>query len=403
MYALITIIGLCVALISGCDKESETSKQVNVVFRMDDYSAKSPTDIEEKIIDTFSNNGATITFGVIPFVCLGPALDASPQVLLPIPSEKCDILREGFKAGALEIALHGYSHQTIYDNRNSEFQGLDFESQLERLGNGKKFLEEMTGAPVTTFVPPWNKYDINTLRALEKLGFSTVSAGMDGVVIKDTKLNFLPATAELFQVRDAVKTARISSDKQPVIVVLFHAYDFKEVDEKSGTITYQDFSGLLSWLKKQEDVRLLSIHQANDIIKNLDSDRLLSNKRHYSLANFLPSLLISKNPVTLYPESQIFSDVLIKVSLLYIILAGIGMIIGMVTSKTVFLKNTTFMTVSAIGSMALLVFLIVCLFSGVLASPKRIVIGSVAFGAGIGICLAIMLKRKTNKSGIGSF
>jgi peptidoglycan/xylan/chitin deacetylase (PgdA/CDA1 family) len=41
--------------------------------------------------------------------------------------------------------------------------------QLDRLIEGKRYLEGILGAPVTTFMPPWNRYDRNTLKALSDL------------------------------------------------------------------------------------------------------------------------------------------------------------------------------------------------------------------------------------------
>ena len=60
---------------------------------------------------------------------------------------------------------------------------------------------------------------------------------------------------------------------------MFHEYDFKEIDEKRGRITYQEFYELLSWLKSQRHVRLLSISQATQVINDLSAKRFLMNKR----------------------------------------------------------------------------------------------------------------------------
>jgi peptidoglycan/xylan/chitin deacetylase (PgdA/CDA1 family) len=263
----VTIVFVCVVLFASCTRnirQSTEEKQVNIFFRFDDYSSRSSTDLELKIIDAFRKNEACITFSVIPFVCDRDIHDPSPQDSVPLTPEKGDILRAGYNSGILDIALHGYSHQTNHDKYMREFSGLDYKSQLERLKKGKEFLEDMIGVPVTTFVPPWNNYDLNTLQALEELGFSTLSADKDGEATEDSKLNYLPASSDLLHLRDAVKAERTSADVSPVIVVLFHEYDFKEIDEKRGRITYPEFSDLLTWLKRQKDVRFLSLRQATE-------------------------------------------------------------------------------------------------------------------------------------------
>lgn len=279
LKALIPFCFVGTFLITNCDVPSIEEKQIHVVFRFDDYSARSSTETELRIINAFRNNNASITFGVIPFVCDGDIHDPFPMNIIPLTSEKGDILKRGLEDGVLDIALHGYSHQTTNAERMKEFPGLDYKTQLERLTKGKEFLEEIIEAPVTAFIPPWNKYDLNTLRALENAGFSTLSANMNGETTEDSKLNFLPATCGLSRLRDAVSAVRASSDTQPLIVVLFHQYDFKEVDKKRGKITYQEFSYLLTWLKSQKDIRLLSIKQATKAIDDLSALKIVPKTR----------------------------------------------------------------------------------------------------------------------------
>ena len=129
--ALITIVFVCTVLFTGCDKQPIEEKQVNVVFRFDDYSARSSTEMELRIIDAFRKNESSITFGVIPFVCAGDAHDPSPQDIVPLTSKKGEILKTGFEEGILDIALHGYSHQTIKAEHRMEFSSLDYNIQVK--------------------------------------------------------------------------------------------------------------------------------------------------------------------------------------------------------------------------------------------------------------------------------
>ncbi|WP_020586823.1 DUF2334 domain-containing protein [Desulfobacter curvatus] len=269
----VAFLFLCMIAFTACNKHSIANEQVNVVFRLDDYSACSNTDMELRIIDAFREHEACLTLGVIPYVCASDIHDPSLQDLIPLTSMKGDILKNGVNDGILDVALHGYSHQTISAERWTEFSGLDYNTQVERLDKGRKLLEDMIDVPISTFVPPWNRYDLNTLRALEELGFSTLSASNKlGEITEACKLNFLPYSCNLSKLRDAVKASRTSSDPQSVIVVLFHEYDFKEINEKRGSTTYQEFYELLNWLKSQRHVRLLSISQATQAISGLRAE-----------------------------------------------------------------------------------------------------------------------------------
>ena len=141
-------------------------KQITVVFRYDDYSGSSSTDIEVKLIDAFLKRGIPCVFGVIPFQCVGDVHDPGQQDVERLTPVKVDILKSAIKAGFLEIALHGYSHQTMREKRYTEFEGLDYNSQVEKIEKGKKYLEETLQIKVDTFIPPWNSYDLNTIMVL---------------------------------------------------------------------------------------------------------------------------------------------------------------------------------------------------------------------------------------------
>ena len=120
---------------TACNKHPIENKQVNVVFRLDDYSACSNTDMELRIIDAFRKNDACITLGVIPYVCAEDIHDPSAQDVIPLTSMKGDILKNGVNEGILDVALHGvitsYSiHYTkLYECRG---QGCKNEPEHDR-------------------------------------------------------------------------------------------------------------------------------------------------------------------------------------------------------------------------------------------------------------------------------
>ena len=261
--------------LTGCIKQPMDTRHVNVVFRFDDYSARSSTDLEQRIIGLFAEHKLPVTFAVIPFVCSGDIHDPSPQKLIPLPPAKAEILKTAYRQGILDVALHGYSHQTNGQPPYTEFAYLDYASQTRKLAEGKRVLEEILDAPVTTFVPPWNKYDLHTLRALEDLGFTTLSANRKGPGRSDTGLFFLPATCGLQKLAEAVAAARASAEKQPVVVVLFHEYDFKEINARRGRLTIDEFAALLDWVASQQDIRSLSISKAVETIHDLSAERFL--------------------------------------------------------------------------------------------------------------------------------
>ncbi len=373
-----------------------TERRVFIVFRFDDYSARSATDMEIRIIDAFRKNGDPITFGVIPYISEGDVHDPSPSRVVPLGPTKGDILRSASEAGILEIALHGYSHQTVDAEHLTEFSGLDYPSQLERIASGKELLERLVGAPVTTFIPPWNEYDLNTLRVLEDLKFTTISASISGEATEDSPLMFLPATCDLLQLRRAVKAARRSSDTQPVIVVLFHVYDFMEIDRERGNITYQEFSDLLNWLKSQGDVRLLSIIEAATVINDLSVHRFLLNKRIDSVLRLLPSSLRQKHDNQYSESPHVLFRTSLRVGFFYLAIVALVLFTSFILGYLVFPKSTLITDISIYGSLVVLVIILIYAFHDLQIHYLGMMVIAGLVGACIGIWLSFLsLKKKS--------
>jgi peptidoglycan/xylan/chitin deacetylase (PgdA/CDA1 family) len=316
---------LCAALMAVFFRFTRSSKSIIVAFRYDDFSTLSPSAVEQLMIASFRRIGASITFGVVPCVVERYARNPSAQNLLPLSHDRVILLKEAVRDGVVDLALHGYSHQTHSATDISEFRGLEYGEQLKKIAKGKQFLEEMFESPVNTFIPPWNSYDSETLKAAEALGFSSFSANIKGVAATGSHLQFLPATCGLKRLREAITQARRSEDLQPIIVVLFHPSDFQEVDPR-GTTSCQDLSKLLAKLKSQRDIQILSISQASKVINELNTSRFLRNQRIRALSKFLPfrlSFFYSR----LYSGSiAALWDLRFRIIIFYLALLGIGLL-----------------------------------------------------------------------------
>lgn len=98
------------------------------------------------------------------------------------------------------IAQHGYTH--VYETTDSgilgvkeasEFAGIPYDEQYERIRKGRKILEE-NGLVCDVFMAPGHTYDENTLLALEQLKFHYVTDGYAEVPYYWKNLGFLPCT-----------------------------------------------------------------------------------------------------------------------------------------------------------------------------------------------------------------
>jgi hypothetical protein len=288
LYILMLLLFFCSPLMAKTDT---ASKQICVVFRFDDPSATSNTEIEARLIEAFREHHMCCTWSIVPFP---PARGSyNPQAGLCLPEYKAKLFSDAARAGVLEISLHGYSHQAngLQERGKSEFADLAYEDQLWKIQEGKKSLEGELGLSILVFVPPWDGYDGNTLRALETSQFHCISANCWGRANSSTALGFLPGTCRIEVVRDAVIAARTVPGSNPVIVVVFHAYDFREDNEKLGVITFDQFTEMLQWLTRQQDVRVVPMSGVSD----RSSERYLANQHIRRGLRWLPRQLHPHN------------------------------------------------------------------------------------------------------------
>jgi peptidoglycan/xylan/chitin deacetylase (PgdA/CDA1 family) len=262
---------------------------ISLIFRFDDYSAKSDTALEEKVLAAFARRGVPLTVSVIPEVASGSAFDPSPQEGLALGEDKALLLRHGMDTGGVEVALHGYSHQTVrrkigsrflepFGRYHSEFIGVDEATQEKKIRAGRDLLERQLGIRAAVFVPPWNGYDLTTLRVLARCGFTAISAARRGPVDLASPLRFLPSTSDLWELKDAVGVARESREDSPIVVVLFHHYDFLESDPKAGHLGLPDLERLLDWVVLQKDLRLLTLGGAARALPDLGPRQFYWNR-----------------------------------------------------------------------------------------------------------------------------
>jgi predicted deacetylase len=150
------------------------------VIRLDGCHPQMNWDNFARVRRLFARYGVRAVAGVIP--------DCRHRDLLRADAyggfwrEMRDLRREGWT-----VALHGYTHERLTrdggllrTNCSSEFAGLPYEEQRDRLARGRSILEAHA-LETTVFMAPWHSFDWNTVRALKALGFDTLTDG-DGVV-----------------------------------------------------------------------------------------------------------------------------------------------------------------------------------------------------------------------------
>jgi peptidoglycan/xylan/chitin deacetylase (PgdA/CDA1 family) len=147
------------------DLHPNPAKKVIVVFRNDDIQEFSGSATERRFLQLFVENGIPQTYALVPF-----------KKNLEKENDLVSLLRNQQTKGLAEIALHGYAHENLAGKRRSEFAGKPLEEQLEKIRSGKAYLERIFLREIVTFIPPFNSYDQNTLRAIAKSGIKVLSS-----------------------------------------------------------------------------------------------------------------------------------------------------------------------------------------------------------------------------------
>lgn len=216
---------------------------MNILFRYDDFSELSNISLDLEVLETLVICGFKPLVGVIPAIAeinweLGNSIP-----LKRLSKERINLLKP-FLPNNMDIALHGYTHQTItrYTGLSEFGDAVNFDRQVERMMNGKKFLEDSFGIKVNWFIPPWNSYGLSTLKAMKGCRIKGLSGdASDGQTIEG--ITYAPNSCQLNNLNIAI--ANVKNNPNGNIIVMLHDYNFKESGNINSTISIPDFKKTL--------------------------------------------------------------------------------------------------------------------------------------------------------------
>lgn len=140
-----------------------------LLIRLDDASPTMNRDKWERVINFLSSREVYPLVGVIP-ACKDPKMQFMPPEAYQTFWERMRIWQD---KGCI-MALHGYDHCYISPcsginpvNNRSEFAGLPYELQADKLREGYNILRK-EGLNIEWFFAPSHTYDENTIEALKK-------------------------------------------------------------------------------------------------------------------------------------------------------------------------------------------------------------------------------------------
>ncbi len=162
------------------------------LIRLDDIAPHMAWDRFHSLARVFDTYGVKPLIGVIP--------DNQDPQLRQWPEFTGDFWAEirSLQVRGWEIAQHGFQHLYVTRelglmgvNRLSEFAGLPFEEQFDKLARGQSLLRQH-GLSFESFMAPSHSFDLTTLQALKELKFTTVTDGFALFPYIEHGLIFLP-------------------------------------------------------------------------------------------------------------------------------------------------------------------------------------------------------------------
>ena len=126
---------------------------------------------------------ALIDCGVAPILAVVPD-NRDPKLQVDPPAADFWERVRGWQARGWTIALHGFQHVYVTGesgllgmNRRSEFAGLGYPEQLQKLRSGLAIFAR-EGVRAEAWIAPAHSFDATTLEALAALGLRVISDGM---------------------------------------------------------------------------------------------------------------------------------------------------------------------------------------------------------------------------------
>ena len=217
-----------------------------VIFRLDDISDGYLDAEQLKIMDIFLSKGEPLTLGVIMHKF------GNDSTIL-------DKISEGYKKGLFELALHGWEHKN--------YSGMTEQEQKSSLYEANERMQKIFGNKSDIFIPPYNRFNNDTLNAIRELGIKIMSSSIldqnrfdlgKSIFTSKSKndnasnaegIYFLPYTIGFrdyvgrpdikFPIQALAKNINANVEKYGYAVVLIHPQSFT-VSSEQGTAIGED-------------------------------------------------------------------------------------------------------------------------------------------------------------------
>jgi peptidoglycan/xylan/chitin deacetylase (PgdA/CDA1 family) len=203
-------------------------KMKYVVFRDDDVAPNAKFAELQAVNQVHIDKNVPVTLGIVPYN------DASASSKLLADKQFFNYMRALASNPLFEFAQHGYTHKDLSTAATSEFFGSSYPAQYNAIKAGRDLIVQAFGVVPTTFIPPFDKSDSNTLKAAKALGFTQYSTATQdlnvnqgyrgGIKIESTSFEF--KNQNLQSLKSRTESFLNDTRGSDTLVVLYHPSDF---------------------------------------------------------------------------------------------------------------------------------------------------------------------------------
>ena len=161
-----------------------------IAIRIDDICENMDWDRFLRFQKILDDNGICPLIGIVP--------NNRDKMLMGTVNENYKAWLCERKAMGWVMAMHGYDHCYTTKkaglfplNRFSEFAGVPYEQQLDKIGKGVSRLEEL-GVTTDVFMAPAHSFDSYTVKALKQYGFKYITDGFGSTPYAYKGMIYLP-------------------------------------------------------------------------------------------------------------------------------------------------------------------------------------------------------------------
>lgn len=248
---------------------------MKIAIRLDDITPDMNWSNFERFKSLLDKYNIKALLGIVPE-------NRDPKLMINLPKRDFWEYIKDLEKDGWTLAMHGYHHEyTTHDggllplNRNSEFAGLPFDKQDRMIRSGKILLEK-NGITTDIFMAPSHSYDMNTIKALKKNGFTGITDGFGNAPYMWEDMVFYPISFK--------KSQTLKSKEDGCVTFVVH----------TNTMTDRDFEAYEKLLATREIVSYSEMLKLKPV-KTTETDRFKEKLMATTKFHLRETLRISSN------------------------------------------------------------------------------------------------------------